>query len=96
MTNHKYEVIHSMDGKIKPCPLCGAEFELIHESGINCNGKEVNYYYWMQKREDYCLLEEILCNSFTIGAGDCNIETGYVGEYGQRWNESLEGNNNGR
>lgn len=90
MRNRKEEIIRSMNGKLKPCPFCGGEFHLIHESYINKNNVKVHGYYWESQCHMNCLLYDILCEPFHMGAGDVDIKTGYVGEYGTRWNNYFE------
>lgn len=73
--------------KINPCPFCGGEMEFHRDSFVNKYGKTVaRQYYLHADTEQNCVLDEI-CMPFTIGAGDANEETGYIGEYAEKWNK---------
>ncbi len=82
--------IKNLGKKIKPCPFCGRKMVFHKEIRINKYGKQVTYQYYLH--EDYdiyhdesCILDEIDM-PFTIGAGDANPDTGYIGKYAEDWN----------
>lgn len=75
--------------KIKPCPFCGGEMKFYKKSYVNKFGNTVTMqYYQHADMEQDCVLDEI-CMPFTIGAGDADEETGYIGEYAERWNKRV-------
>ena len=75
--------------KIKPCPFCGGEMKFHRESFVNKYGQTVVYkYYQHADMEQDCVLDDI-CMPFTIGAGDADEETGYIGEYAKKWNKRV-------
>lgn len=78
--------------KLKSCPFCGRQMVFYKEEYINKYGNKVTCQYYMH--EDYgkgesCILDEISM-PFTIGAGDANPDTGYIGEYGEKWNRRAD------
>lgn len=80
--------------KVLPCPFCGSQMQFYREEHINNSGRKVVYQYYMHRDigESYgsrCILDE-LNSPFTIGAGDANIFTGYIGEYAFKWNGQLQ------
>lgn len=89
-TNRKEDILHHMDGKLHPCPFCGGKFYLHHETYTNSRGHEVQGYWWESDCEIDCLYYDIHEEPWHIGAGDVNISSGYVGEYGDRWNRHFE------
>lgn len=55
------------------------------------DGKKHRLMYFIHKdynpyEDGYCILDE-LCTQFSIGAGDADIEKGYIGEYATKWNK---------
>lgn len=82
--------IKNLGKKLKPCPFCGRKMAFYRETHTNKYGKQVVQQYYLH--EDYdiyhdesCILDEIDM-PFTIGAGDANPGTGYIGEYAEDWN----------
>lgn len=74
---------------LKPCPFCGRKMVFYRETYINKHGNKVTEQYYMHdmhkgERSD-CILDKI-CMPFVIGAGDADLETGYIGEYAKQWN----------
>ena len=63
--------------ELKPCPFCGGNLEFVREEHTNKYGNRVD--------DTDCILNDI-CMPFTLGAGDADIETGYGGEYAEKWN----------
>lgn len=83
----------SLSDKLKPCPFCGRKMAFWRETYTNKLGKTVCYQYYMHREDDAessesCILDEI-CMPFTIGAGDADPKTGYIGEYAEKWNERV-------
>lgn len=82
--------IKTLGEKLSPCPFCGRKMVFYRETHTNKYGKQVVQQYYLH--EDYdiyhdesCILDEIDM-PFTIGAGDANPGTGYIGEYAEKWN----------
>lgn len=76
--------------KIKPCPFCGGEMEFHRYSFVNKYGQTVvHQYYQHTDKEQDCVLDDI-CMPFTIGAGDADEKTGYIGEYAKKWNQRVK------
>lgn len=80
-------------GKLKPCPFCGRKMQFHNDVRLDRNGKRRNYLYFLHEdydinKEASCILDDI-CMPFSIGAGDANIEKGYIGEYATRWNKRV-------
>ena len=55
------------------------------------DGKKHRRMYFIHEdynpyEDGYCILDE-LCTQFSIGAGDADIEKGYIGEYATKWNK---------
>lgn len=73
--------------KLKPCPFCGGNLEFVRNEYTNKYGKRVVLQYWLHDDTD-CILNGV-CMPFTLGAGDADIETGYVGEYAEKWNRRV-------
>lgn len=87
------ETIKTLGGRLKPCPFCGRKMQFHNDVRLDRNGKRRNYLYFLH--EDYdinkevsCILDDI-CMPFSIGAGDANVENGYIGEYATRWNKRV-------
>ena len=87
------ETIKTLGGRLKPCPFCGRKMQFHNDVRLDRNGKRRNYLYFLH--EDYdinkevsCILDDI-CMPFSIGAGDANVEKGYIGEYATRWNKRV-------
>lgn len=77
--------------KLKPCPFCGRKMQFFKFSFKGRDGKKHRRMYFIHKdynpyEDGYCILDE-LCTQFSIGAGDANIEKGYIGEYATKWNK---------
>ena len=73
---------------LKPCPFCGGKLNFYRESYVNRFRKRIIEQYWMQDDTD-CVLNDIN-QPFVLGAGDANSETGYPGEYAEKWNRREE------
>ena len=87
------ETIETLGNRLKPCPFCGRKMQFHNDVQIGRDGKRRNYLYFLH--EDYdinkevsCILDDI-CMPFSIGAGDANVEKGYIGEYATRWNKRV-------
>ena len=83
--------INNLGKKLKLCPFCGRKMVFYREEHMNRDGKQVVHQYYMHEdydssNEESCILDEINM-PFTLGAGDANQDTGYIGEYGIKWNE---------
>ncbi len=85
------ETIKTLGDRLKPCPFCGRKMQFHNDVWLDRNGKRRNYLYFLH--EDYdinkevsCILDDI-CMPFSIGAGDANVEKGYIGEYAIEWNK---------
>lgn len=83
--------INNLGKKLKLCPFCGRKMVFYREEHTNRDGKQVVHQYYMHEdydssNEESCILDEINM-PFTLGAGDANPDTGYIGEYGIKWNE---------
>lgn len=82
-----------MNEQLKPCPFCGRKMKFYRKKYTNKYGKEITEQYFMHEEEkegeDSCILDDI-CMPFVIGAGDANLETGYMGEYAEKWNKRVE------
>lgn len=83
--------IKNLGENLRPCPFCGRKMVFYRETHTNKYGKQVVQQYYLH--EDYdiyhdesCILDEIDM-PFTIGAGDANPGTGYIGEYAEKWNK---------
>ena len=79
--------------KLKPCPFCGRKMQFFKFSFKGRDGKKHRRMYFIHKdynpyEDGYCILDE-LCTQFSIGAGDADIEKGYIGEYATRWNKRV-------
>lgn len=77
--------------KLKPCPFCGRKMQFFKFSFKGRDGKKHRRMYFIHKdynpyEDGYCILDE-LCTQFSIGAGDADIEKGYIGEYATKWNK---------
>lgn len=86
----------NLGDKLKPCPFCKRNMVFHKCTYTNKYGKKVTEQYYMHEdydvfREENCLLDE-LRQPFTIGAGDADEETGYIGEYAEKWNKQLDSN----
>ena len=75
---------------LKPCPFCGRKMQFHNDVRLDRNGKRRNYLYFLH--EDYdinkevsCILDDI-CMPFSIGAGDANVEKGYISRWNEPWN----------
>ena len=84
----------NLGDKLKRCPFCGRKMVFRKETYVNKHGKQVTSQYYMHEeydmyKEEQCILDEINM-PFTLGAGDANPDTGYIGEYGEKWNEQLK------
>lgn len=76
--------------KLKPCPFCGRKMIFYKETYKNMHGRRCTRQYYMHEdydinQEESCILDDIDM-PFTIGAGDARPDTGYIGEYGEKWN----------
>ena len=85
-----------LEAQMEPCPFCGKRMKFYRETHVNRFGHEVTSQYFMHADEEEnvftcCILDEIAM-PFVIGAGDANIETGYIGEYATKWNNQINGN----
>ena len=58
--------------------------EFHREEYTNKYGNRIVEQYWMHDETD-CILNDIDM-PFVMGAGDANVETGYIGEYAEKWN----------
>ena len=74
--------------ELKPCPFCGGKLNFYRENYVNRFGKRIIKQYWMHDDTD-CVLNDIN-QPFVLGAGDANPETGYPGEYAEKWNRRAE------
>lgn len=77
--------------KLKPCPFCGRKMQFFKFSFKGRDGKKHRRMYFIHEdynpyEDGYCILDE-LCTQFSIGAGDADIEKGYIGEYATKWNK---------
>lgn len=76
--------------KIKPCPFCGGEIKFHKISSVDEYGEEFTLqYYRHADMEQDCVLNAIYF-PFTIGAGDADEETGYIGELAEKWNKRVK------
>ena len=73
---------------LKPCPFCGGKLNFYRENYVNRFGKRIIEQYWMHDDTD-CVLNDIN-QPFVLGAGDANPETGYPGEYAEKWNRRAD------
>ena len=76
---------------LKPCPFCGRKMQFFKFSFKGRDGKKHRHMYFIHEdynpyEDGYCILDE-LCTQFSIGAGDADIEKGYIGEYATKWNK---------
>ena len=76
---------------LKPCPFCGRKMQFFKFSFKGRDGKKHRRMYFIHEdynpyEDGYCILDE-LCTQFSIGAGDADIEKGYIGEYATKWNK---------
>lgn len=78
----------NLGDKLKPCPFCGRKMIFVKEANTNSIGHEITIQYYMHDNvlESKCILDELEM-PFTIGAGDANDNTGYIGEYAILWNK---------
>lgn len=78
----------NLGDKLKPCPFCGRKMIFVKETNTNSMGDEITIQYYIHDNvlESKCILDEIEM-PFTIGAGDANENTGYIGEYATLWNK---------
>lgn len=77
--------------KLKPCPFCGRKMQFCKNIFEGRDGKKHRHMYFIHEdynpfKEGYCILDE-LCTQFSLGAGDANVEKGYIGEYATEWNK---------
>lgn len=77
---------------LKPCPFCGGRLNFHREDYVNRFGKSIIKQYWMHDDTD-CVLSDIN-QPFVLGAGDANPETGYPGEYAEKWNRRVDHDTN--
>lgn len=87
-----------MAEKLKPCPFCGRKMVFHKNTYTNKYGKQVTEQYYMHEdydinKEESCILDDIDM-PFTIGAGDARPDTGYIGEYGEKWNTRVAPHHN--
>lgn len=83
-----------MAEKLKPCPFCGRKMVFYKETYKNMHGRQCTRQYYMHEdydinKEESCILDDIDM-PFTIGAGDARPDTGYIGEYGEKWNRRIQ------
>ena len=83
-----------MTEKLKPRPFCGRKMVFHKDTHTNKYGKQVTEQYYMHEdydinNEESCILDDIDM-PFIIGAGDARPDTGYIGEYGEKWNRRTE------
>lgn len=83
--------IKNLGEKLSPCPFCGRKMVFCKENRINKYGKQVTYQYYLHEdydadHEKICILDEVNA-PFSLGAGDANPDTGYIGEYAEKWNK---------
>lgn len=83
--------IKNLGEKLRLCPFCGRKMVFYRETHTNKYEHQVTHQYYMHEdydssNEESCILDEIDM-PFTLGAGDANPDTGYIGEYGMKWNE---------
>lgn len=79
--------------KLKPCPFCGRKMQFFKYIFKGRDGKKHRRMFFIHEdydpyKDGYCILDE-LCTQFSIGAGDANVEKGYIGEYAIRWNKRV-------
>lgn len=85
--------MQNLGEKLHRCPFCKRKMVFYRESHINKNGKEIISQYYMHEeydifKEENCILDELMM-PLIIGAGDADPETGYIGEYAEKWNKQL-------
>lgn len=85
------ETIETLGNRLKSCPFCGRKMQFHNDMRIGRDDKRRNYFYFMhadydESKEVSCILDDI-CMPFSIGAGDADIEKGYIGEYATKWNK---------
>nr|DAE33915.1 MAG TPA: restriction alleviation protein [Caudoviricetes sp.] len=76
---------------LKPCPFCGRKMQFCKDIFKGRDGKKHRRMFFIHEdynpyEDGYCILDE-LCTQFSIGAGDANVEKGYIGEYATKWNK---------
>ena len=79
--------------KLKPCPFCGRKMQFFKYIFKGRDGKKHRRMFFIHEdydpyKDGYCILDE-LCTQFSIGAGDANVEKGYIGEYAIEWNKRV-------
>lgn len=80
--------------KLKSCPFCGSEMKFHRDSFVNKYGQTViHQYYQHEDTEQNCILDKFDM-PFTIPAGDADEETGYIGQYAEKWNQRAEDGEN--
>lgn len=87
------ETIETLGNRLKSCPFCGRKMQFHNDMRIGRDDKRRNYFYFMhadydESKEVSCILDDI-CMPFSIGAGDADIEKGYIGEYATKWNKRV-------
>lgn len=78
----------NLGDKLLHCPFCGRKMVFHREEHVNKNSHKIVEQYYMHDvdgSQSNCLLDDIFM-PFTIGAGDADPESGYIGEYAARWN----------
>ena len=90
------KLLKNLGEKLSPCPFCGRKMVFYKETHRNKYGKQVVHQYYLHEdydiyHEESCILDEIDM-PFTIGAGDANPETRYIGEYAEKWNRQQQEN----
>jgi hypothetical protein len=84
--------IQGMGEKLEPCPFCGKGFDFYQEHHKNKDGRLVTWQYFSHKKgspkEGKCLLDELM-EPLSIGAGDADVESGYIGESATKWNVQI-------
>ena len=90
--------IKNLGEKLKPCPFCRRKMVFHKDTYTNKYGKQVTKQYYMHEdydinKEESCILDEINM-PFVIGAGDAHPDTGYIGEYGEKWNTRVAPHHN--
>lgn len=83
----------NLGDKLLPCPFCKRKMVFHKHTHTNKYGRKVTEQYYMHEEydiftEESCILD-LINQPFSIGAGDANEVTGYIGEYAERWNKQL-------
>lgn len=87
------EESNGLGAKLKPCPFC--KRNMMFMRGMHRN--KMGHYYVSQcymhadDKSEECILDDLMM-PLCLGAGDARPEDDFLGEYAEKWNNSLSEN----